>query len=309
MASVTIRSLQWSTPSFSAHSTAAFFCVHWQFENSTVVSQKPNRKDETMKRCLTIILIVFVVVALMGTGVWSYVKTGWQRSVVAVKENVPIEFEIDRARMMVQDLVSEVRRNMHVIAREEVEVEQLADQVAESDRKLSKERNDILRLKDDVSKEKHTYDYSGKQYSAKQVKQDLAARFERFKTVQANHEALLEIQKARERGLGAAHQKLEQMIQVKRQLEVDVEHLEAKLRLLEVAETANDLNFDASKLGQARQVITGIGTRLKVAERVLNTEVAHLGEIELDEPQSDNIVAEISEYFGGGESSTTKPQK
>ena len=46
-----------------------------------------------------------------------------------VKESVPVDFEIDRARKMITDLAPEIRRNMHLIAKEEVEVERLAAQV------------------------------------------------------------------------------------------------------------------------------------------------------------------------------------
>ena len=52
----------------------------------------------------------------------SYIRTSAGYVTDAVQDAVPIEFQVDRARGMIQDLVPEVRKNMHVIAKEEVEV-------------------------------------------------------------------------------------------------------------------------------------------------------------------------------------------
>ena len=51
-----------------------------------------------------------------------------------MQNSVPVDFEIDRARKMIQDLAPEVRKNMHVIAKEEVEVQRLEEQIADSER-------------------------------------------------------------------------------------------------------------------------------------------------------------------------------
>src|ERR1700760_3334173 len=43
----------------------------------------------------------------------------------SVRENMPIEAEIDRARQLAASLVPDLRRNHEVIAREQVDVEEL----------------------------------------------------------------------------------------------------------------------------------------------------------------------------------------
>ena len=44
------------------------------------------------------------VVALTATGVWSYVRTGVNVAGQSVRDNVPIEWEIKRARQMIEDI-------------------------------------------------------------------------------------------------------------------------------------------------------------------------------------------------------------
>ena len=52
---------------------------------------------------------------------------------------------------MVKDLVPDIQRNMHVIAQEEVEVDQLDHQIVDNQQKLDKDKQELLRLKTDAA--------------------------------------------------------------------------------------------------------------------------------------------------------------
>jgi predicted nucleic acid-binding Zn-ribbon protein len=236
---------------------------------------------------------------LFGREAVSYVGTtaGWFKD--SVKSSVPVEFEIDRARRMVKDLVPDIRKNMHVIAQEEVEVERLDKQIACAETRQEKDRGDLTRLKADLSTGKEVFHYAGRSYSADQVKIDLANRFERFKTHDATLASLKEMHQARQRSLEAARQKLEGMLVAKRQLEVDVEHLEARLKMVEAAQTTSDYKFDDSQLSRAKELVSDLRTRLDVAEKLVNTEDYLRDEIPLAESAPENIVEEVTEYLNG----------
>lgn len=236
-------------------------------------------------------------VIFLGRDAVSYVWTSAARVKDSVRSNVPIEFEIDRARNMVNALVPDIRANMHVIAREEVEVEKLDKQIDETAAKLEKQKGDVIRLRTDVSEDKGTYHYAGRRFSTDQVKADLAARFERFKTNEATLASLREIHSARVRSLEAARQKLDGMLVAKRQLEVDVENLEARLKMVEVAQTTSEYNFDDSNLARVKDLMTDIRTRLSVAEKLVSSDHQFEGEIPLNEPATANIADEVAEYF------------
>lgn len=233
-----------------------------------------------------------------GRDAASYVGTsvGWVKD--SVKNSVPVEFEIERARRMVKDLVPDIRKNMHLIAKEEVEVERLEKQINENEGRLNKDKNEILRLKADLSSGgQDVFQYCGRRYTADQVKTDLSNRFERFKTNEATLASLREMQGARRRSLEAARQKLEGMLAAKRQLEVDVEHLEARLKMVEAAQTTSDYNFDDSQLSRAKELVTDLRTRLQVAERLVSAETSFHDEIPLNVTAPANIVDEVTEYF------------
>ncbi len=234
---------------------------------------------------------------LFGRNSLSYVRTsaGWVKD--SVKNSVPLDFEIDRARKMVADLVPDIRKNMHVIAKEEVEVQRLSEQIAKSEEKLERDRADLLRMKNDVASNKEVFQYAGRTYSPAQVKTDLANRFERFKTTDATVASLRDIRTAREKSLAAARQKLDGMLAAKRKLEADVENLEARLKMVEVAQTTSSFNFDDSNLGRCKDLVADLRTRLDVSEKMLNADSTYTGEIPLDEAAPKNIVEQVTEYL------------
>ncbi len=234
-----------------------------------------------------------------GRDAVSYVTTSTGYLKDSVKSSVPVEFEIERARRMVHDLVPEIRRNMHVIAKEEVEVEQLQRQIDDAAANLADDKAELMRLKTDLASNRATFVYAGRSYSPDQVKADLASRFERYKTAEATVASLQDIHQARQRSLDAARQKLEGMLAAKRQLHVEVENLEARLQMVAAAQTTSDYNFDESQLGRVKQLITDLRTRLDVAERMVNAEGYFHEEIPLDKTPPADILEQVTEYFEG----------
>src|SRR5439155_875805 len=81
-----------------------------------------------------------------------------------------------------KNLVPEIRTNMHLIAKEEVEAERLDRQIREQESRLDKDRTDLLKLKTDLSSGRETFQYAGRRYTVDQVKCDLSNRFERYKS-------------------------------------------------------------------------------------------------------------------------------
>jgi phage shock protein A len=238
-----------------------------------------------------------VGLVLVGRDAFSYLRTSAGYVTDAVQESVPIEFQIDRARGMVQDLVPEVRKNMHVIAKEEVEVQRLDEQIAATETRLGKEKEQLLRLKADAVSGQTAFQYAGRSYTVGEVRTDLASRFDRYKTGEATLASLKDICTARQKSLAAARQKLEGMLASKRQLQVEVENLEARLQMIAAAKATSDYQFDDSRLGRVKELVSNLRNRLEVAERLVNAEVYYHDEIPLDKTTPENIVEQVTEHF------------
>ncbi len=245
--------------------------------------------------------VLLLMGLIFGRGAVSYVRTstGYVRQSIA--DNVPVEFQIERAKKMIDDLEPEVRRNKHLIVREEVALEQLSDQVAKLADKQTREKENLLRMQAEVKTgAPHIY-FAGNGYTAEQVKRDMGNRFERYKT---NDETLFNLRRvlnARQQSLVAARAELEQMLAARNQLVAEVEKLKARQTMVTVAQSSSEFNLDNSALARASQLVREVETRLDVTERMLSAELQFAEEIPLDAPASDDVVDQIAEYFKAAE--------
>ncbi len=244
-------------------------------------------------------IAVGLAAIFFGRDAVSYVRTSLGYVNVAVQEMVPMEFQIQRARDMIEDLVPEIRKNMQLIAREEVEVERLEKQIAETEARLAKEKKGLVTLSADLQTGRERFVYAGRNYSAEQVRTDLARRFERYKTGEATLASLQEMCAARRQSVEAAREKLEGMLAARRQLQVEVENLEAQLKMVQAAQTASEYSFDDSKLARAKQLVADLQARLEVAARLVDAEGHFHDQIPLDDPAPADIVQQVTEYFAG----------
>lgn len=252
------------------------------------------------KLALITVLGTGSAIALAATGAWSYVRTGVHTASESVRDNVPIEWEIKRARQMITDLKPEIERNVRVVAREEVAVEHLSEEITAKETLLAKSRNDIMRLKGDLETGSVHFVYAGRNYSEDQVREDLSNRFKQFQVYEQTTDKLKQVLAAREKNLDAARRKLDGMLAAKRELEVEIENIQARLTMVEVAQTTSAVALDDSQLSGARKVLDELRTRIDVAERMVASEGALEGTIQLEEPTSSDLLNEIADYFGEG---------
>lgn len=236
---------------------------------------------------------------LLGTGLTSYLKTGLGYARNAVKDAVPVNVEIDRARQMIDDLQPEIAKNMKVIASEKVAVAKLKDQVESKSDLLADAQRDIMRLSQDLQSGDVQFVYASRTYSVDQVKEDLSSRFKRFKTQQATVDKLQQMLVAREKSLQSAKDRMDEMLSAKRQLEVEVENLQAQYAANQVAHAASSLNLDASHLSRTRELIDEIRTRIDVDQQLLSVDQEYYGEIQVNEPSDEDILSEVADYFHG----------
>lgn len=233
----------------------------------------------------------------VGVPLASYTRCGvsWLRD--SASDAVPLEWELKRARQMIDDLKPEITSNAKRIASEKIEVVRLEKQLSETESRLAGAQTDIERLTDDLKGGDQFYTYAGKTYTSLQVKDDLKNRFQRFKTRRATADKLEQMLTARQSSLTAAQQRMEEMLNAKRQLEVEVENLQARLGALRVAQTASELNLDDSHLSQTRRLLDEIETRIDVAEETMSVDAEYFGGIDLDGTDDENLLDDIATYF------------
>jgi peptidoglycan hydrolase CwlO-like protein len=255
------------------------------------------------KTVICALAALFVGGFIFGKDVFSYMKTAGSSVREAVKREVPLEFEVERARKMVERLVPEIRRSMHVIAEQQVDVEHMSREIDRKSIELVHQKEAILTLKGDLETGESTFRYASRSYTSDDVKRDVAQRFERYKVAEDTLRRDREILKAREKSLRAHEQNLDGMLSAKKDLQVQVEQLEARLKTLQAAETVSTLEIDDSELNRVKKLIRELNKQLDVKEKMLDADGKFAGLIPVESPADEapveNITEEINAYFGG----------
>lgn len=237
---------------------------------------------------------------LFGKDAVSYVKSSARGVQTAVKDAVPVEFELRRARDMIEEIIPEMHANIRLIAQEEVEVAALKGEITKSQAALQDEEGKIKTLRVALEEPRVQYSFAGRTFGRSELKEDLAARFERFKESEVVLASRVKLLDTREKSLAAAMQMLEKTKSQKRILEDRIEALASQYRTLQAAATGTQFQVDSSKLAQTQKLIGDIQKRLDVAERVLAHETTFVESIpvnEVDTVSETDLVAQVDDYF------------
>ncbi len=251
-------------------------------------------------------LLGAAVVAVVGSFVFgrevlSYARTCGESVRHAVKQEVPLSFEVERARKMIERIVPDIRQHMHVIAEQQVDIEELGREIARRETSVADQEHALLALRSDLQTGQSTFRYASRTYTSDEVRRDLAKRLARLNMTNEILDRERQILRAREKALVSNQEKLEGMLAAKKDLEVQVEQLEARLKAIEAAETVSSLELDHSQLNRAKKLIRELNKQLDVKEKLLDAEGQFQGLIPVETDSLDvpsDIEEQVDAYFG-----------
>ena len=87
-------------------------------------------------------------ILVFGTDLPSYITSSTRQVRTAVKESVPIEFELQRARDLLETMLPEIQAKIRLIAHEEVEVAALKQDIARSQKQVLAQSQRVRQLRD-----------------------------------------------------------------------------------------------------------------------------------------------------------------
>ena len=238
---------------------------------------------------------------LLGSDALSYLRTFGGQVREVVKSEISVEFELDRIRDEVDNLVPEIRRHMTIVAEQSVDVKDLERDLTDKEASLGKQKEAILALRSDLESGGTSFTYRAVSYSRSEVESDLAHRFETFCSVEEGIKRDRQILKAQRDTLRANQKKLDTLLSRKQDLVVKVAQLEARLKQVQAAEAINSIEIDDSQLAHVEKMIKEMNHALDVRESVLETEGTVFGGIPVNEevaPANGDIVGEIDSHFG-----------
>jgi predicted nucleic acid-binding Zn-ribbon protein len=232
-----------------------------------------------------------------GRDAASYVYSSVKSVQTAVKDAVPVEFELQRARDLLENIIPEMQANVRLIAQEEVEIATLKDDIEQNRRSLSEERIRVVKLRDALATPKVTYTLGGNDYTPQQVKEELARSFDRYKEAEVVLAGKQRLMETRQKSLQAAIQMLERTKSQKVRLEDQIQALDSQYRLGQAASGGSKGQIDNTKLAPTEKLIRQIRNRLDVAERVLAHEARFVQPIAIDTIDEKDLLAQVDEYM------------
>jgi hypothetical protein len=237
---------------------------------------------------------------LFGRDLCSYVTSSARSVRCAVKDSVPVEFQLRRARDLVDDIVPEMQANVRVIAQQEVEIEALKKDIDQSEKSLSDEKARVAKIRDCLVTQQTSFNFGAHAYTREQIKEDLARRFDASKEgemVLAGKKRLLE---NRTKSLAAAEQMLEKARSQKAMLESQIATLDAQNKLVQAAAIGSANSIDSSKLAQSQKLIDQIKKQLDIAERVLARESKFIEPVQVDVVSEKDLLIQVDDYLKTG---------
>ena len=232
-----------------------------------------------------------------GTDAFSYLTSSTRSVRTAVKDAVPIDFQLRRARDLVDDIIPEMHANIRLIAQQEVEIDALKRDIDQSRQRLADERAQITKLRDALAGKDESFTFSGVSYSREQVKDDLARRLDNVKEAElvlSSKERLLSNQS---KALAVAMQALERTRSQKALLESQIAALAGQHKLLQATSAGSNVLVDNSKLAQSERLIMEVKKQLDVSERVLAHESRFTQSIKVDAVSEREVMSEADEYL------------
>ncbi|WP_428389678.1 hypothetical protein [Mucisphaera sp.] len=238
---------------------------------------------------------------MFGSDLGSYAKTSWNSVQTSIKDSVPLEIELQRARDLLGQIIPEMRANIRIIAEEEVELAHLQHEINRASDRLEDQRMAVQQVRSMMSVEQASYRLGDRRMTRDEVAADLSRRFSLLQEAEASVAAKERLLNGRQAALDAAIGALEKTRTQKAELEAQIEALEAQHRLVQAASIGSGTSIDQSRLSQTTELIGEIKKRLDVAERTLAREGEFVQDLQLDvEDRVDeaSLLSEIDAYLG-----------
>lgn len=243
-------------------------------------------------------------VALLGgfiyeTEAGSYVRSTYNSMFRAVKADVPMDFQIQRARDLLADTGPEMQKNVRLMAEEEVDIGDLRTDIGRTKQSLADEKTRLQKLRDDLATSQTSFTFGDFTYTRQELAQELSRRLQNYQqglSAESQKEQLLI---NRQKALGTAMQAMDIARMQRTTLQSEIEGLEGRYRLVQATAAGSGENIDNSKLSQASEAISEIRHQLDISDRVLAQEARFSQPMPIDTVNEKDLLSQVDAQLSG----------
>ena len=254
------------------------------------------------KLTLGVLGLALVAGILFGGNLVPYVTTGIKKARDAAKSQVPISFQIDAAKEQLDKIDPEIEQMVYQIAKEKAQITRLENELAENRTSLTTSHDQMMTLRNHLSSGEEFYTAANAAvYTNQRVREDLAHRFELYKTAQQTVTSQEQVLAARKSAVDSALDRLDEARALQHELEVKIENLRARDRVNQVAKTASQIDMDNSELARTASMIDDISAQIEADSELLQLAPKYFGQIPVtsdDIVDNTDILKQMDDYFG-----------
>jgi len=196
-----------------------------------------------------------------------------------------------------------MRKNLSLVAAETVAIQNLRDEIKDTQVKLDNQKGDLRAMKDELKTEKMV-SFNGQSYTPSKMRALVSQKLAAAKRCQGELDAKKLLLEAKEKSLDAAREQLASIRHQKTEMEVQIAQIEAELKTLRLAQTKSNIQLDDSRLARIKGALQDVRNQMNtqqieadlVAQFNDETSIYTPGKKAADPKQ---IGKEVDEFLGG----------
>jgi len=223
---------------------------------------------------------IAVVVSLLAVNyvfprTFSFIRLWVHDAREAADDSIPLEKEIARLKLEVDNLAKEDERRFHKVAVQVVEVQKLEKQVAETNARLEKDAAIIRARKASLDAKGDFVSYEGQKFERTRFEGELYELASRFQVEEEEFKSKEEQLSLRKKNLELNRKKLSELRLTRQKLKTRLERLEAKLAAYRQRQAMDESVIDDPDLQKLLKEIEAAEDKQEVNEQkaALKTEV------------------------------------
>jgi hypothetical protein len=232
---------------------------------------------------------------IFGTDLGSYVRSSFNSTARSVKDNVPLDFQLQRARDLLADTGPEMQKNVRLMAEEEVDIAALRADIDRTKLSLADEKVRLQKLRDSLGTADTSFTFGDFTYTRAELAEELSRRFQNYQQGLAAEDQKEALLVNRQKSLGAAMQAMDIARAQRDTLQSEIDGLEGRYRLAQATAAGSGEAIDNSKLSQTELAVGEIRRQLDISDKMLAQEARFTQPMPIDTVNEQELLTKVDD--------------
>jgi len=220
-----------------------------------------------MKKWVVIVAVVLVgIFVLRTTRMASYGRVMWDKARAKWERSVPPEIEIESLRGEIARMDNDIRKTLRPLAEKMVTIEQEEQAIKTVGAKLNQDREQLVRLTEDVASNNERVSFGQASLTLDQAKRRLNSDVSIYESRKSNLESRKRRLEALRTSVAATQEQLNQLMEQKRTFAEQLDQVVADLEVQKLNEIAKPLPIDNNKVSSIQERLRRLRQDLRVRQ-------------------------------------------